>query len=84
MVLTGQRAKLSLIFSFAKEMYALLCKPIAVPIHNKLQITAKDCRIIKIMPSKCDENSFEIQNAPPITISTKNYYMKKTFKKTSY
>lgn len=62
-------------------MYALLCKPIAVPFHNQLQMTAKDCRIIKIVPSKCDENSFEIQNAPPITISTKNYHMKNYLKK---
>ena len=58
-------------------MYALLCKPVAVAVHNKLQVTARDCRMIKIVPSRCDANAFEMLDAPPITISTKSYNMKK-------
>ena len=59
------------------KMYALLCKPVAVAVHNKLQVTARDCRMIKIVPSRCEENAFEMLDAPPITISTKSYNMKK-------
>lgn len=60
-------------------MFAFLCKPVPVLIKpNETQVVARDCRLVQMSPSKCEENSFELKiiNAPPITISTKNFHIK--------
>ncbi len=56
-------------------MFAFLCKQIALPINN-LQMSEKQCRIVKII-----HPSFETLDAPPITISAKNVFIKDFQKK---
>ena len=53
-------------------MFALLCKPIAVPIPNgNVTLRAKDCRIAYVKPSQVQEGIYELEilEAPPINIS---------------
>jgi hypothetical protein len=53
-------------------MFALLCKPIAVPQqYGNPVLRAKDCRIAYVKPSQVQENVLELEilEAPPISIS---------------
>ena len=53
-------------------MFALLCKPIAVPqqMGNPV-LRAKDCRIVQFSPSQNQGKfEFEILEAPPIVIGS--------------
>jgi hypothetical protein len=52
-------------------MFALLCKPIAIPVPNSNPVLrANDCRIAYVTPSQTQEGKLEIEilEAPPITI----------------
>ena len=52
-------------------MFALLCKPIVVPIQNSNPILkANDCRIAYVKPSQDQEGVLELEilEAPPIKI----------------
>ena len=54
-------------------MFALLCKPIVVPIPNSNPVLrANDCRVAYITPSQTQEGKLEIEilEAPPIKINT--------------
>ena len=52
-------------------MFALLCKPIAIPqqVGNPV-LRAKDCRIAYVKPSQVQEGVLELEilEAPPIVI----------------
>ena len=53
-------------------MFALLCKPIVVPIPNsKPVLRANDCRGAYVTPSQTQEGKLEIEilEAPPIKIN---------------
>lgn len=53
-------------------MFALLCKPIAVPVPNSNPVLrANDCRIAYVTPSQTQEGKLEIEilEAPPIKIN---------------
>jgi len=53
-------------------MFALLCKPIAVPIPNgNVALRAKDCRVAYVKPSQVQEGIYELEilEAPPINVS---------------
>jgi hypothetical protein len=54
-------------------MFALLCKPIAVPqqVGNPV-LRAKDCRIAYVKPSQVQEGVLELEilEAPPIVIDS--------------
>lgn len=53
-------------------MFALLCKPIAVPTSTgNVTLRAKDCRIAYVKPSQVQEGIYELEilEAPPINIS---------------
>jgi len=50
-------------------MFALLCKPIAVPTPSgNAVLRAKDCRIAYVKPSQVQEGVYELEilEAPPI------------------
>jgi hypothetical protein len=52
-------------------MFALLCKPVAVPTpRGNMVLQANDCRIAYVKPSQTQEDKFEIEilEAPPIHI----------------
>lgn len=52
-------------------MFALLCKPIAVPTpRGNMVLRANDCRIAYLKPSQSQGNKFEIEilEAPPVYI----------------
>ena len=56
-------------------MFALLCKPIVVPIQNSNPILkANDCRIAYVKPSQDQEGVLELEilEAPPIKIDNSN------------
>jgi hypothetical protein len=56
-------------------MFALLCKPIAVPVPNSNPVLrANDCRIVYVTPSQTQEGKLEIEilEAPPIVIGDSN------------
>jgi hypothetical protein len=53
-------------------MFALLCKPVVVPVQNSNPILkANDCRIAYVTPSQTQEGKLEIEilEAPPIKIN---------------
>ena len=53
-------------------MFALLCKPIAVPVPNSNPVLrANDCRVTYVTPSQTQEGKLEIEilEAPPIKIN---------------
>jgi hypothetical protein len=53
-------------------MFALLCKPVAVPVPNSNSVLrAGDCRIAYVKPSQVQEGIYELEilEAPPINIS---------------
>lgn len=52
-------------------MFALLCKPLAVPTPNgNISLHTKDCRIVKLAPTQVPNIlELEILEAPPINIS---------------
>lgn len=53
-------------------MFALLCKPIAVPVPNSNPVLrANDCRVAYVTPSQTQEGKLEIEilEAPPIKIN---------------
>lgn len=53
-------------------MFALLCKPIAVPVPNSNPVLkANDCRVAYVKPSQVQEGIYELEilEAPPINIS---------------
>ncbi len=53
-------------------MFALLCKPIVVPIPNSNPVLrANDCRVAYVTPSQTQEGKLEIEilEAPPIKIN---------------
>lgn len=54
------------------KMFALLCKPIAVPQPTGNHVLrAKDCRIAYVKSSQVQENVLELEilEAPPISIT---------------
>lgn len=53
------------------KMFALLCKPVAIPQQSgNLALRAKECRIAYVKPSQVQEGKLELEilEAPPITI----------------
>ena len=53
-------------------MFALLCKPIAVPVPNSNPVLrANDCRVAYVTPSQTQEGKLEIEilEAPPTKIN---------------
>lgn len=53
-------------------MFALLCKPVVIPVQNSNPILkANDCRIAYVTPSQVSEGKLEIEilEAPPIKIN---------------
>ena len=53
-------------------MFALLCKPTAVPTPTgNVTLRARDCRIAYVKPSQVQEGKLELEilEAPPINIS---------------
>lgn len=50
-------------------MYALLCKPIVVPMSNKSIITTKDCRIVLLNQQQDGKIELEVLEAPPVTVT---------------
>ena len=52
-------------------MFALLCKPIVVPIQTgNVVLRANDCRIAYVKPSQTQEGKLELEilEAPPVYI----------------
>uniref|UniRef100_A0AB38ZM84 Uncharacterized protein n=1 Tax=Mantoniella tinhauana virus 1 TaxID=3111543 RepID=A0AB38ZM84_9VIRU len=51
------------------NMYALLCKPIAVVQPTQVVLKTRECRIVRMEPTQ-KENVYEVevQDAPPILI----------------
>jgi hypothetical protein len=61
-----------LLFPDIKIMFALLCKPIAVPTPSgNLALRTKDCRIAYVKPSQVQEGVYELEilEAPPVNVS---------------
>ena len=61
-----------LLFPDIKIMFALLCKPIAVPTPSgNVALRTKDCRIAYVKPSQVQEGVYdlEILEAPPVNVS---------------
>ena len=53
------------------KMFALLCKPVAIPQQSgNLALRAKECRIAYVKPSQVQEGKLELEilEAPPIII----------------
>ena len=53
-------------------MFALLCKPVAVPVPNVGPVLrTNDCRIAYVRPSKTDDGKLEVEllYAPPIKVN---------------
>ena len=52
-------------------MFALLCKPVVVPVQTGNQVLrANDCRIAYVKPSQTQEGKLELEilEAPPVYI----------------
>jgi hypothetical protein len=61
-----------LLFPDIKIMFALLCKPIAVPTPSgNVALRTKDCRIAYVKPSQVQEGVYELEilEAPPVNVS---------------
>jgi hypothetical protein len=61
-----------LLFPDIKIMFALLCKPIAVPTPSgNAVLRTKDCRIAYVKPSQVQEGVYELEilEAPPVNVS---------------